>query len=416
MNSLLTLTLFLLAVAFLFRVDFIFYIVYVCLGLYAWSRWVIPYRLRQVQIKRTFQDHAFWGDVMEVKLKIENRSLLRIPWLEVSESVAVQLNAGHPVNSVIALKPKKSADFQYRVSTHRRGYYRIGPTRLTSGDLFGLNAEQMVELPAEFLTIYPKITPIEQLRISSRLPFGTIISKQQLFEDPARPTGVRDFRSGDSIRQINWKVSAHTQNLMVKTLQPAIYLETMIVLNLSKNDVQHWDRTGTIEWSVELAASLAAHLHRKRQPVGLASNGVDPLQSDSVDPPEFDPYSGRLLAQIGVDAKPLYSLPPNNGRAHLMKLLERLARIEATEQFDFNTYLRTNSLPLSWGGTALVITPYADDGLCQTLHHWVRRGINPILIVVEPNDRTHALKDRARQLGFVAVEAGNQAELETAFR
>ena len=223
MKNLIGLTLFLLAIAFLFRVDFIFYVVYVCIGLYAWSRWGVSYRLNKVTARRLFQDHAFWGDKLEVHLKINNNSLFRIPWLEVSDSVATQLSAGRPINTVVTLKAKESAEFSYQVRTHRRGYYRIGPTQIRSGDLFGLANDQIMELRAEYLTIYPKITPIDQLKISSRLPFGTIISKQRLFEDPARPTGVRDFRSGDSMRQVNWKVSAHTQNLMVKTLQPAIY-------------------------------------------------------------------------------------------------------------------------------------------------------------------------------------------------
>ncbi len=414
MKNLIGLILFLLAVAFLFRVDFIFYIIYVCIGLYVWSRWGIPYRLEKLKVKRLFQDHAFWGDKLEIKLRVENGSFLRIPWLEIYDSVAVQLSATRPINTVIPLPAKETAEFDYEVSTHRRGYYRIGPTRFRTGDLFGLYEEHAVELPAQYLTIYPRITPIERIQISSRLPFGTIISKQQLFEDPARPTGVRDFRSGDSMRQINWKVSAHTQNLMVKTLQPAIYLETMIVLNLFGGDFASWDKHANIEWGIELAASLAAHLHGKRQPVGLASNGTDPLQTDSTHPPEFDPTSGRLINQAD-SAQTLYSLPPNNGRAHLMKLLERLARIETAEVANFNDWLRTTTLPIGWGGTALVITPQADDQLCQTLHHWVRRGINPILIHTEKSNRFYAVKDRARQLGFVAVEVSAPADLEVAF-
>ena len=416
MSSLIGLILFLLAVAFLFRVDFIFYIIYVCIGLYAWSFWGIPYRLKNMRLRRDFQDHAFWGESSNVKLVVENKSRLPIPWIEVFDSVAVQLSASQPINNVISLKAKDEATFEYSLSTHKRGYYRIGPTRLRTGDLFGFTEDQVVNLPAEYLTIYPKITPIERLKIASRLPFGTIISNQRLFEDPARPTGVRDFRSGDSMRQINWKVSAHTQGLMVKTLQPAIYLETMIVLNLFEEDYERWDRITTVEWAIELAASLAAHLHRKRQPVGLASNGIDPLQTtDSSAPAEFDTVTGRLVTQNADDLTPLFSLPPNNGRGHLMKILERLARIESAGIAPFNNWLHAKPLPLGWGGTTLVITPKADAAMCQTLHHWVRRGINPVLIQVEKSTNFHLVKDRARQLGFTAVEVANPAALEKEF-
>ena len=165
-----------------------------------------------------------------------------------------------------------------------------------------------------------------------------------------------------------------------------------------------------------MAASLAAHLHSRRQPVGLASNGIDPLQTADADAPaEFDTVTGRLITQNPEDLIPLYSLPPNNGRGHLMKLLERLARIEPAGIAPFNEWLHAKPLPLGWGGTALIITPKADAALCQTLHHWVRRGINPVLIQVEKSPNFHLVKDRARQLGFTAVEVINPAALEKEF-
>ncbi|MFT5193576.1 MAG: hypothetical protein ACI9EW_002980 [Cellvibrionaceae bacterium] len=415
MKNLIGFIIFLIIVAFLFRVDFVFYIIYVCIGLYAWSYWGIPRRLKKVELNRVFQDHAFWGEPLEVSIKVENSGAMAVPWLEISDSVAVQLSAGRPINTVIPLKGKEVVHYSYPLNTNRRGYYRIGPTQIRSGDMFGFTQPKTFFLPADFLTIYPRITPIERLKIASRLPFGTIISNQRLFEDPARPTGVRDFRSGDSMRQINWKVSAHTQNLAVKTLQPAIYLESMIVLNLFKDDFAHWDKSTTIEWAIELAASLAAHLHKKRQPIGLASNGVDPLQTEAGAEIMFDQTSGRLLRQSEAEIKSLYSLPPNNSRAHLMKILERLARIETADVAPFNGWLQTNSLPLGWGGTALVVTPSADAALCQTLHHWVKRGINPILIQVEKSSNFRHIKERARRLGFTAVEVLDPAQIDQAF-
>ncbi|MFK7803686.1 MAG: DUF58 domain-containing protein [Anaerolineae bacterium] len=418
MKNLAGLIVFLLIIAFLFRIDFVFYIIYVCVGLYAWSYWGIPRRLKKIKLSRQFQDHAFWGEPLDVNIKVENSSALNIPWLEISDSVAIQLSAARPINAVIPLKGKEKVEYTYPLQTTRRGYYRIGPTQIRSGDMFGFTDPIAYLLPASHLTIYPKITPIERLKIASRLPFGTIISNQRLFEDPARPTGVRDFRSGDSMRQVNWKVSAHTQNLAVKTLQPAIYLESMVVLNLFGDDYTRWTRISTIEWAIELAASLAAHLHNKRQPVGLASNGIDPLQTSNTEESadvEFDPHSGRLLTQSETDTQSLYSLPPNNSRAHLMKVLERLARIEPAGVAPFNGWLKTNNLSLGWGGTALIITPTADAELCQTLHHWVRRGINPVLIQVEKSSNFVHVKERARRLGFTAVEVVDPASIDQAF-
>lgn len=49
----------LMLVAFLLKVDFIFYLVYVSIGLYAWNRWYTPRILGHILARRDFTDHAF---------------------------------------------------------------------------------------------------------------------------------------------------------------------------------------------------------------------------------------------------------------------------------------------------------------------------------------------------------------------
>lgn len=97
-----------------------------------------------------------------------------------------------------------------------------------------------------------------------------------------------------------------------------------------------------------------------------------------------------------------------------MKILERLARVETADIAPFNSWLQTHTIPLGWGGTALVVTPTADSALCQTLHHWVKRGINPVLIQVERSSKFPQIKERSRRLGFTAVQVLSPAELEKA--
>ncbi|MEW5988685.1 MAG: DUF58 domain-containing protein, partial [Chloroflexota bacterium] len=269
--------LFFLLVALLLRVDFIFYVVYVCLGVYAWSRWVTPRALRGLAVERQYQDHAFLGESVPVTVCLRNQQRWSLPWLYLAESIPPELRTGERETSqVISLRRREVAAFTYHVQAGRRGYYRLGPLRMTAGDLFGF-AEQHAGLSPHYLTVYPRLIPIGRLGLPSRLPFGTVASQQRLFEDPARPVGVRDYHAGDSLRQMNWKVSAHAEKLLVKTFQPAISLETAVLLNLRLDD--YANRYDGPEWAIEVAASLASHLISQRQAVGLMTNGTDPLQS-----------------------------------------------------------------------------------------------------------------------------------------
>lgn len=409
------LILILLFLAFFLRVDFIFYVIYVSVGIYAWGRWLMPRAIRNLHSSRRYAQNAFWGEVVPVMIELSNKGRLPIPWIQVQESVAIQLKHGKPLHQVISLSRGETAEFHYEVIARRRGYYQLGPLRITIGDLFGIYPELVAFLPADYLTIYPRITPLTQLGLPSRLPFGTVASHQRLFEDPARPMGIRDFRSGDTIRQINWKASAHTRQLMVKTFQPAISLETAVLLNLHTPDYTFGNRQDTAEWAIEVAASLAAHLVNQRQGVGLITNGIDPLASRQRG---FDETTGRLLRpsdteiQSHPEAFIPAAIPPRNGRPHLIKILERLARIEAEETVAFTQWASTACLHLNWGVTILAITANGSEEVCQSLHRLVRAGFNPILIAVEPVYDFGLVRERARRLGFAAYNVHTPSDLD----
>ncbi len=415
--------------ALLLRVDFVFYIVYVLLAIYGWSRWAPGHAIRQLAITRSFADHAFLGEKIDVTLTIDNRGRFRLPWLHLSETIPLGIQvATNQTDLAVSLRGREQLVLHYQVQAYRRGYYRLGPLRLRLGDLFGF-AELDGRLPASFLTIYPRITPVERLGLPSRLPFGTVASTHRLFEDPARSMGVRPYRQGDTLRRINWKVSASKEELLVKTLEPAISLETTILLNLDLNDYDEREWRHSTEWAVEIAASLAAHLVDRRQAVGLVTNGADPLRArdGAEDGLRFDEESGRLLMRTEVPRQTEWKLghplgpgaahmpppiPTRGGRSHLMKVLELLARIEAADTAHFPSWLPGATVGLNWGVTLLVITPDGSLAVCQALHSLVRAGFNPVLAVVERRSPFGQIQERARRLGFSAMLLADRGDFQ----
>lgn len=399
-----------LAVAFLCRVDFVFYILYVCLGIFAWSILVTPRLLRGVLVEREYPDHAFLNEPVAVQIALHNDKRWGIPWVEVNESIPPNLYGGTPVQEAFSLRGRTTHEVLYTVRSNRRGYYRLGPLQVQAGDLFGFSQRNWL-FPADFLTVYPRIIPLERLRLPSRLPFGTVASKQRLFEDPARPQGIRAYRTGDSQRQIHWKASAHVGQLVVKTYEPAISLETAILLNLDQEAYERRSRAVTVEWAIEVAASLAVHLVEQRQAIGLMTNGLDPLRPrTTTDTPQFDDQSGRLLFN-DAQSTPSNPIPPRPGREHLMKVLELLARVESGQTIPLAEWLPKATVGLSWGVTLLTLTPRGDLATCNALHRLVRAGFNPVLFVLEPDMQFGQVRERARQLGFAAYHVREVEDL-----
>lgn len=409
------LLLLLLAIAFLLRVDFIFYILYIAVGIFAWSRWHTARALGKLTAAREFRRRAFLGESVEVKLTLTNTSRLAVPWLQIQEHVPPELRVEESVQLVRAIHGRQMISHTYHVKGLQRGYYSLGPMQLTNGDLFGLAKPRSGYLAPDYLTVYPRIIPLARLGLPSRLPFGTIASRQRLFEDPARPMGVREFRSGDSLRQMNWKAGAHTGKLLVRTFEPAISLETAILLDLYSGSYERRNRHEATEWAIVVAASLATHLVNQRQSVGLSSNGVDPLRLQA-DKRVFDEVTGRLLfdsaaAEGGLGRYLAPPIAPRNGRPHLMKILEQLARLDMGETIPLSQWAPSACTNLSWGVTVPVITGQGDETTCNMLHQLARSGFNPILIAIEPTANFGFVRERARRLGFQAYHIVNQRDL-----
>lgn len=432
MNDLPVLIIFLFLIAFLFQIDFIFYIVYVISGIFLWSRWYVPRSLRHLSIDRDFQNRAFLGEGVNITITVENKSRLLVPWLQLTESIPVELRDGPSLSKAITLGGRKTQIFEYQVRALRRGYYHLGPLQISAGDLFGF-VENRAHLAEDYMTVYPRILPMTRLSVPSKLPFGILTSKHRIFEDPARPIGLRQYHSGDSLRHINWKVSAHVDSLLVKTLEPAMSLETYIALNLNSEEYTRQFRYDGPEWGIVVAASIANHLTKKKQAVGLATNGADPLLQENGKSDEvnrlYDEESGRLLlripgsdngsntvgASVGKDSglipKPIQPAP---GQLHLMKVLEQLARIEAGNTVAFSSWMPGACLRLNWGVTILAVSPSGNEGICQALHQLVKTGFNPVLLIIEPFANFPEIRERARHFGFPAYHLTGRHKMKDA--
>ena len=405
MKGIPVLIVFLFLLAVLLRLDFVYYIIYVCGGIWLLARWATPRSLRSLKVRRDYVDHAFLGETIPVTLQLTNDTWLPMPWLRINESMPLDLAPAEQIRQVLTLRPREQVTINYSLRCTRRGYYRVGPLQLASGDLFGFSETLARAEAYQHLTVYPRIISLVGLGLPSRLPFGTLASAQRIFEDPARLRGVRGYTAGDSLRRINWKASAHADDLLVKQFSPAISLESTVFLNLNANEFTRQRRYASSEWAIVVAASVATYLEGARQAVGLATNGLDPLTL----PP--DANRSAALAELGARAQP-GAIPSRPGRQHLMKVLELLARIETMESDEpFVTWAQRAAVPLPWGTTVIAVTPDGGEAACRGLHALVRAGLNVVMLVVEPYGQFGIIRERARRLGLTAHRVSSEQDL-----
>ena len=370
-----------LLVLFLFgallRMDWVYYLVYVVGGVWVLSHWWVRRSLGKLTVHRNMLNRAFVGERIAVQLAFENLSWLPLPWLRVQERVPLDLKEMPNYHAVLSIAGHSKSDFDYRFHCKRRGYFPVGPLSLSTGDLFGFATAEWSEQEPIYVTVYPQVVSLQKLGLSSRSPFGDLSSNQRLFQDPARISGVRNYVSGDSMRQIHWKASARENTLLVKKFQPAIALEVMLVLDLDRHAYPETGSIGYSEWAITVAASIATYISDQRQPVGLICNGIDQM-------------SGHPAAPA----------PARNGQGHLMGILGLLARIQAHEpEQPLEEWLPAQIADLAWGTTLIVITPNLSEAGLWMLHSAYRRGSNVLALICAPQPDYTVRQAQGKRLG-----------------
>ena len=382
-----------LPVVVFLRIDFFFTVIYFMLAIYALSRLWTRRIVSRLVIERRFVDRAFTGDDVDVEIRIVNGDFLPAPWLEVAESLPLELRDSPLPSHALSLGGHQTWRHSYRIYCRRRGYYMVGPLRIRTGDLLGLQGTVSARANPARLTVYPRVVSMESLGIPTRSPMVALPARSPLFEDPSRIMGVRDYQRGDSPRRIHWSSTARAGKLVVKQYQPAVARETLICLNLDELDYDERRTYHSTELAIIVAASVASHIVvRENLPVGLATEGVDPAAGE--------------VRHVFV--------PPRSERAHLTAgVLEVLARIQTTTNCSFTALLRHDCVRLPWGSTVVVVTGRESDDLMETVLYLRRTGLSVQLVLVQQLVPTETLRKKAGIARTPVHHVWQERDLET---
>ena len=376
--------LFVLAVAL--RSELFFYLIYVVAGLQIAARLWLGRGVRQLSWRRVVPTAGFPGEQLTVTIELTNRGLLPIPWLALHESLPPALRSPPMIREVISLGSGERRTLSYTIVSRRRGYYRLGPLTLRTGDVLGFGERVLAGDAPDALTIYPRVVPLAELGLPATLPFGTLPASRRLFSDPARPAGVRPYQPSDGVRRVDWKASARTGELQVRRYQPAIALETLVALAFSRAEYGSRYAYDTMERALTAAASVAAHLAARRQPLGLCTTGIDPAAGG-----------------------PAPIIPVGTGRTHLLEVLGVLGRVEPAEAGDLSAVIHQAAAHLGWGSTIVVVTGRRGDDLIAELVPLRRAGFNVALAIVDPAPEDLGL---ARRHGIAAYGIERDGQLQ----
>lgn len=334
-----------------------------------WDR----YCLVRVEYERVFsEERAFRGEMVDLTVRVANRKIMPLLWLETSDVVplglpidGVELETSPIVKTgilkhILSLRWYERVSWRYRLRCAERGLYRFGPVILRSGDIFGLRTRERRIEEQQSLVVYPQVVPIANLGIPAHYPFGEGKARHSIFEDPSRTVGVRDYRPEDGLRRVHWPATARRQDLQVRVYEPTTAPRLLVFLDI-RTMPHSWmgQDPHKLEQVISLAASIASDAVEQRFAVGLYANGVYP------------------------DADQAVRIPPGRDPAQLAAILEALAKISPITTSSLADLLRAETSNLPWGTSLVLIAALTSDDLQGAVLRLKDAGHRLVLITLD---------------------------------
>jgi uncharacterized protein (DUF58 family) len=337
---------------------------------WGWTNWAARGLVLE---RKTRELRANVGDVFEEQFTLFNKGRLPMPWVEVFNQSTMPFAAGSRLFTLMLGRQRRN--YLARTWLTRRGGFPLGPTRITTGDPFGLFTAGKTIPADETLIVFPAIHKIEAFPFPpGLLPGGQVIQRKS-YDITPHASGVREYVHGDAMKRIHWRTSARRGQLMVKEFEQDpqaeiwLYLDSQLVVHHEKQyeqvdvplDTMMFVKRpefklppSTLEYSVSITASLAHYFLRQRFSVGYASVG----QTYTIHPAE---RSERQEA----------------------KILETLSFVEANGKLSIAALVAVQASQLPQGSSVMLITPTTRPDLLHAVDDLLLRSLRPVVILLD---------------------------------
>ncbi|MBQ7839196.1 MAG: DUF58 domain-containing protein [Lachnospiraceae bacterium] len=263
------------------------------------------------------EESAVEGDMCALLERVENEKFLPLPALKVKFQVSRQLqfenmDKGSSItdqyyrNDVLSIKPYMRHVRTLPFLCKKRGYYEINGLDLVAGNLF-LSNEMPKSMESDArLYVYPKPYDGQEFLQALQRMTGEVLCRRHLQEDPFEYRGIREYSYRDSMRDINWKATARTDELKVNQKSYTALQAVRLFINLEDGALMR--QVELLEISIQMAVGAAQQFLGQGIRTALYTNGPDILSGDLVC---LEAASGvghmesinRGLARIDLDGK-----------------------------------------------------------------------------------------------------------------
>jgi uncharacterized protein (DUF58 family) len=314
------------------------------------------------------------GDIFEEHFEVSNTSRIPKLWLEVANETNIPNATGSRI--LTFLRGKQKRIYTARTWLTNRGGFLLGPTKVSSGDPFGIFRVSKVFAAQSSLVVLPLLFRVDEfLSPPGLLPGGKAIRRKSIDVTP-HASGVREYIPGDPMKRIHWPTSMRRDQLMVKEFEQDpqsevwLFLDTHMGVHYAKpqpateshpvDDLLLLRRRqiklppSSLEYSISITASLAHYFIAQRRAVGMVT------------------ASSRTYKVIIAE----------RSERQEAKILEELAFLQAESSYTLPSLVTAQMGQLPQGSSAILVTPMIWSELLIAVDSLQRRNLRPVVVLL----------------------------------
>lgn len=363
------------------------------LGCYMISRMAIA----GLDLSVTASTDRVWSNSdITVDIKLSNIGIIARPPVAVKiplKNATLQIDEASYLFSLPGLSRSQTVSAEAPVSILHRGRYVVQEPRLVGGDPLGMFQRPGPPAESTSFIALPRPLSLPPQDLTAMLSERTRLEMASRRQRTGDFVGTRLYEPGDELRDVHWKVTAHTGEMVVKEYAGGTQHQSAVWLDASSDSVIGSGADSSFEVAVIAAATLLQ---------GLAEININ-------------------TALFG-DTLPEQLRSPEVSSAVYRHAIEALATVTPSGRQAFSRHMRDWAQHTNAGMTVFVITPGLGGGVIQQLTQIAATGVALRVVLVGSPETDGDIQSRQKWLRshlqahhIPAAVADDTAQVQSAF-
>lgn len=298
------------------------------------------------------------GDRINFIFSISNEDFFIYPYIKVSFYGSQTIFDKQFQDKKFSLTPYSGRNYAFELQCNYRGNYEVGINSVELEDFFGIFKFKYNIFEPKYITVYPRIVYLEKFRLKTDFMSESHSILNSRDEDMTTISDVRKYQYGDNLKRIHWKLTARSQELMVKKFQSTSETNALMLLDLQKNNYAPGENIIVEDKLIESAVAVLYYCLNKWIPVNLAY------------------FSGSLN---NVHAK---------NHQSFNEIYEILAKVKFSDNVPVKDLLEIYTSNAMQSTSVIIFTSNLDYDLYSQLHKTLNFGYDVSLVYISPEKIT----------------------------